>query len=233
MLLAFISDIHSNLQALEAVLAYADDEGVEEFYCLGDIVGYGADPNACLALVRERCNGIVLGNHDQAVVHESYRANLPRDGRKAARHNNTALSEEELAFLAGLPLKEAAHGCAYVHATPRNPDHWIRLTSFQLAQNQFAAFDEDLCLVGHTHRPTVFSDRLGVHQVRPGHRFIVNVGSVGQPRDGDPRACIGLLETQSWSFRLERVEYDVEAAVARIREEHLPKRLGERLLTGQ
>jgi diadenosine tetraphosphatase ApaH/serine/threonine PP2A family protein phosphatase len=107
------------------------------------------------------------------------------------------------------------------------------LTSFQLAQNQFAAFDEDLCLVGHTHRPTVFSDRLGVYQVRPGHRFIVNVGSVGQPRDGDPRACIGLLETQSWSFRLERVEYDVEAAAARIREEHLPKRLGKRLLTGQ
>jgi len=231
--LAFISDIHSNLQALQAVLDFVDSEGIEEIYCLGDVVGYGADPKACLDLVRDRCAGIVLGNHDLAVASESHRAHLPRDGRKAAKHNRAALQDDDLKFLAALPYVGQGPGFRYVHATPGQPELWIRLTSYQLAQKQMGAFEEDLCAVGHTHRPTVFADRLGVHQVRRGHRFIVNVGSVGQPRDGDPRACIGLFDPGAFSFRLARIDYDIEAAAARIREERLPKSLGDRLSKGQ
>lgn len=232
MQIALISDIHSNLQALEAVMERIDGVSVDTIFCLGDVVGYGADPSACLEIVRERCSGIVLGNHDLAVstgLHASY---LPKDGRKAARQNRKALSEGELEFLKSLPYFLEEEACSLVHATPLTPERWIRLSSFQLSQAQFDCFETNVCFVGHSHKPSVISDKLGVHQVRHGHRYLINIGSVGQPRDGDPRACVAFFNTERCEYRLERIEYDIEKAAERIKEEGLPKRLGKRLASG-
>ncbi|GMQ80931.1 MAG: metallophosphoesterase family protein [Rhodothermia bacterium] len=232
MQIALISDIHSNLQALEAVMERVDEVSVDAIFCLGDVVGYGADPSACLAIVKERCSAVVLGNHDVAVstgMHENY---LPKDGRKASRHNRAAMSDEELEFLQSFPYFLEKNGCSLAHATPLTPERWIRLSSYQLSQDQFDSFETDVCFVGHTHKPTVISDKLGVHQVRRGHRYLINIGSVGQPRDGDPRACVAFFDTEQYKYSLHRIEYDVEKAAERVKEEGLPKRLGKRLARG-
>ncbi len=232
MLLALISDIHSNLLALEAVIGRIDEENVDAVVCLGDIVGYGPDPAACLEIIRNRCSCVVLGNHDLAVAEKRFQANLPRDGRKAAKHNRNALNTEDLDYLRSRPYVIEQYEATFVHATPQNPELWLRMTSFQWSQAQFEHFPTGICFLGHTHRPSIISDKLGVLQVRPGHRYLVNIGSVGQPRDRDPRACVAFFDTDACSFVLERVEYDVEAAADRFKAEGLPKRLGTRLAQG-
>ena len=232
MKLAIISDIHSNLEALTAVLDEIDRRDVDAIYCLGDVVGYGPDPVACLDLVRERCKATVLGNHDLAVATGEGLKVLPRDGRKAAQHNHDQLSEEQRAYLAALPLKLEADGCAFAHATPGEPDAWHRLGSFLLAQEQFSHFSTDVCFIGHSHTPAVMGNKLGVVRVRRGVRYLINVGSVGQPRDGDPRACVGFFDTEAFEYELVRVTYNIGRTVTKIQEAKLPKGLGERLFKG-
>ena len=232
MKLAILSDIHSNLEALTAVLAAVEHRGADALYCLGDIVGYGADAPACLELVRRHCAATVRGNHDEAVAIEKGLRTLPRDARKAAQHNARHLAEDQRAFLAALPLRLDAHGCTFVHASPADPAAWQRLDSFVLAQEQFAAFETDVCFVGHSHVPAVMGDRLGVVRVEQGHRYLINVGSVGQPRDGDPRACVGFFDTESFTYDLVRVPYAIEQAANKILEAGLPPRLAKRLFKG-
>ena len=233
MKLAIISDIHSNLEALQAVLEVIDERGVDAIYCLGDVVGYGADPAPCLELVRERCAGVVRGNHDEAVGSEQGTRWLPKDGQEAARHNREQLDDEQLAYLADLPLRLEADGCTFVHATPDEPTAWKRLDRFLVAQQQFEHFDTDLCFLGHTHVPAVMANRLGVLRVRAGNRYLVNVGSVGQPRDHNPRACFAFFDTETVEHETVRVPYDVERASAKIEDAGLPSRLAERLKIGR
>lgn len=233
MKLAIISDVHSNLPALQAVLAVIDERGADAIYCLGDVVGYGADPAACVDLVRERCAAVVLGNHDVAVARNDGVSRLPRDGQRAARHNREQLNDEQLSFLSGLPLRHDAEDCTFVHATPDEPSAWKRLDRFTVAQDQFDHFDTSVCFLGHTHVPAVMANRLGVLRVRPGARYLINVGSVGQPRDHNPRASFALFDTETFEHETVRVAYDVERAAARIEQAGLSKRLGERLKTGR
>lgn len=233
MKIAVLSDIHSNLEALSTALEVADARAVDAVYCLGDVVGYGAEPVACLERVRERCDGVVRGNHDAAVAREEGLEVLPRDGRAAARHNRAALSEEQLAYLADLPLTLAAHGLRFVHASPDAPAAWKRLTSYRDANAQFECFEEAVCFVGHTHRPAVMADRLGVLSVRAGHRYLINPGSVGQPRDGSPRLSLGFFDTEAFAYEHVRAGYNVERAAEKVRAAGLPARLAERLLAGR
>lgn len=232
MQLALIADIHSNLLALESVMERIDEENADAIICLGDIVGYGPDPAACLEIIQNRCSGVVLGNHDLAVADKSFQSGLPRHGRKAAQHNRKALNKEDLDYLRTLPHVIEQNEATFVHATPQNPEKWLRMTSFQFSKAQFEHFQTRICFLGHTHRPTIISDKLGVLHVRPGHRYLVNIGSVGQPRDGDPRACVSFFDTDAFSYRLERVAYDIEAAAVRFKAEGLPKQLGSRLVLG-
>ncbi len=234
MQIALLSDIHSNLPALEAVLAHirAQVTPVERIYCLGDIVGYGAQPVECLERVRESCHGVVLGNHDLAVADGTGEMYLPRDGQAAAQHNRAVLSEEARTWLRDLPLTLADDVATFVHATPLDPERWLRMESFHLTQAQFRHFDTDLCFTGHTHMPGILSQSLGVFRIRSGHRYLVNVGSVGQPRDGDPRACVAYLDTETLDYRLERVAYNVDAAARAIKEAGLPRALASRLERG-
>lgn len=233
MRLAVLSDIHANLEALTAALAEADARGAEALVCLGDVVGYGPDPEACVALVRERCAMTVRGNHDAAVADGAGERWLPRDGQAAARLHHAWLSDDDRAWLGGLPLAAEAFGVTLAHASPEAPADWQRLDTFAAVQAQFAAFDTDVCFVGHSHLPAVASATLGVMRVRPGHRFLVNVGSVGQPRDRDPRAAFGLFDTETAAYELVRVHYDVARTAMRIAERGLPPALGERLAAGE
>ena len=232
MKLAVISDIHSNLEALTAVFTVINDRQVDATYCLGDVVGYGADAATCVNLVRERCAATVMGNHDEAVALDRGLKVLPRDGRKAALHNRNQLNDDQLTFLAELPLMVEADGCTFVHATPENPAGWQRLGSYLIAQEQFLHFRTSVCFIGHSHVPAVMGNKLGAVRVRPGVRYLINVGSVGQPRDGDSRACVGFFDTETFEYELVRVPYDIAAAGTKIINSGLPRRLAKRLYKG-
>ncbi len=234
MRIAILSDIHSNLEALERALQAVDSAGVDGVYCLGDVVGYNADPARCVELVRTHCNDVVRGNHDAAVAHDGPVEALPPDGQEAVRYNRECLSDEQLEYLGTLPLTTTVENCTFVHATPDAPTAWKRLTTYPAAQEQFAHFDTDVCFVGHTHVPAVMGDSLGVLQVRPGHRFLVNVGSVGQPRDQNSKLSMGLFDTDTFEYENVRLSYDVDRAAQKIRDvDALPDRLADRLHEGR
>ncbi|MDX1419735.1 MAG: metallophosphoesterase family protein [Rubricoccaceae bacterium] len=231
-LLAVLSDIHANLAALESSLRLAEVHGVDAVYGLGDIVGYGPDPGPCVDLLRANCAGCVLGNHDEAVAFGRGVEDLPLDGQEAAALHRTLLTDEQLDWLRGLPLRLVAHDATFVHASPDAPGAWHRLDGYYNVRSQFSAFATSLCFVGHSHRPAVVADALGVFAVRPGHRFLIDVGSVGQPRDHDPRAAFALYDTEAFECEFVRAPYDVEATARRIAEIGLPDALAERLRWG-
>ncbi len=210
-----------------------DARGVDAIYCLGDIVGYGADPVPCVELVQARCAGVVLGNHDIAVATGEGIERLPRDGQAAALHNQKQLSQAQRDYLASLPLIIEEGPCTFVHATPREPETWARIGSFLVAKDQFAHFKTDFCFIGHTHLPSVMSNKIGVLRVRKGHRYLINVGSVGQPRDHDTRLGVGFFDTETVEYTFVREPYAIEQAAARILGEGLPKRLAKRLRKGE
>ena len=232
--LAIISDIHSNLEALERTFRAIDEADVDAVYCLGDVVGYNADPSACVDLVRERCDAVVLGNHDAAVARNADVHVLPADGQEAARHNRALLSDAQRDYLTQLPLTYTAANCTFVHATPDDPTAWKRLTAYPAAQAQFDHFDTEVCFIGHTHSPAVMADKMGIFRVRPGHRYLINVGSVGQPRDGNSKLSFGLFDTESFEYENVRLDYDVAAAARKIRTaDRLPNTLADRLEAGR
>ena len=232
MRLAVLSDIHANIEALTVALAEVDRLGADEIVCLGDIVGYGPDPEPCIDLIRERCSLVVMGNHDEAVGFDRKLEYLPKDGKKAVRLHQELLDEARLEWLRSLPLKAEGHGATLVHAGPLEPDAWARLSSFPELQAQFTAFETDVCFVGHSHRPAVVANKLGVSRVRPGHRYLINVGSVGQPRDRDPRLAFGMFDTEAFTYELVRAHYDVARTSTKIREAGLPDSLAARLRRG-
>ncbi len=232
MLVAVLSDIHANYQALRAAVDLAEARGAERLVNLGDVVGYGPDPSACLDLVRAEFEISVLGNHDEAVASGDGLAVLPRDGQEAARVHQRLLSEEQLAWLRGLPLVATAHDATFVHAAPLEPERWPRLSSFGHVRAQFGAFETPICFVGHSHKPAVVSDSIGVLRVRPGHRFLVDVGSVGQPRDRDARISFALYDPEAFTVEMVRAHYDHVRTAVRVRELGLPDSLGDRLRRG-
>lgn len=232
MRLAVLSDVHANLEALTAALDEIDQRGADAIVCLGDIVGYGPDPVPCLEILRERCTAFVLGNHDEAAGFDRDVHYLPKDAQLVIRAHQAALSEEQLAWLRSLPLRVEGHGVTIAHAAPLEPGHWPRLSTFSELQAQFGAFETDVCFVGHSHRPAIVSNKVGVLRVRPGHRYLIDVGSVGQPRDRDPRLAFGWFDTETFEYELVRLHYDVARTATKIREAGYPHALASRLLRG-
>lgn len=236
-----LSDIHANLEALEAVLRAVDERKPDRVLCLGDVVGYGASPNECLDLVRRHCKTVLLGNHDAAASGGPEAARFNIYARTAAEWTARTLTRENREYLQKLPLTATfgAHFC--VHASPATPRDWEYLLDRFDAEPQFAYFTEPVCFIGHTHQPAVFmADPGGTRSLPPktfcldpARRYIVNVGSVGQPRDRDPRACFVVLREGSGEVEYVRVPYDVEGAQAKIRAAHLPDVLAARLATGE
>lgn len=232
MRLAVISDIHANLEALQAVLQDIDATSPDDIVCLGDVVGYGADPSACLKIVQDRCSAIVLGNHDEAAFEPEQAMYFNFHARVAVEWTYRALSPEERAILRSFPLKETREGILLVHSTPRDPQDWEYIIDEVDAQHAFASFSERICCVGHSHVAAVYPENPKAAPGDPAYRALVNVGSVGQPRDRDPRAAWCLIDTDTWSIDIRRVEYDIESAAQKIRKAGLPPQLAERLYVG-
>lgn len=246
MRVAVITDIHANLAALEAALEAIDETGVEEIWCLGDVLGYGAEPDQCAALVRERCAICLVGNHDLAVLGELDVGAFSEAAAEAAIWTRENVSEETLDHLRGLSPAGRREGIALYHASPRDPV-WEYVLSAQQAAACFTAQGDRVALIGHSHvalffhRPDGGADvdiqaiqaSAGAEIDLGGGEWLVNPGSVGQPRDGDPRAAWLELDTAASDARFHRVSYDIERAARAIVAAGLPERLGDRLFIGQ
>lgn len=237
---AIISDIHSNLEALETCLKIIDAEGVDVIACLGDIIGYGASPNECVELVRERAHHAVIGNHDAAVVGTTATEYFNPDARSAVLWTREALTPANADYLRSLPYTCELDDILLVHSTPSSPPEWEYIFHVREAIREFATFTQRVCFIGHSHFPTFFIEREGEYlqhapptiAVGDGRRAMVNVGSVGQPRDGDPRAAFAFYDEESGTIEIRRVFYDVERVRERILDTALPRSAAERLVWG-
>ncbi|HXX38203.1 MAG TPA: metallophosphoesterase family protein [bacterium] len=241
---AVFSDVHANAEALEAVLADAGRFRPDGYACLGDVVGYGPDPNECVARVRNLGAVAVAGNHDQAAVGAVDLDTFSPLARAAIDWTRQILGGEARAWLAALPLRMDVDGCLAVHGSPRDPiEEYILDLPAALANFSAAAFTR--CLVGHTHVPGAFvlepDGRVGAGELptdfavklRPDVRYIINVGSVGQPRDGDPRASYLLLDAGAGTVTLRRVPYMIAKTQAKMTAADLPPLLAQRLAFGR
>lgn len=252
-----LSDIHGNLAALESVLGAAAGR-YDVIWCLGDIIGYGPRPNECVSIIREQTTICVMGNHDWAglgrpgIDVESFNP----QAKQAVLWTQKQLSEDTRAFLNELPV-HPIHApdyayCLVTHASPREPV-WEYVTTPSIAMENFALFHEQICLVGHTHKPAIYRWRLSAKNEQQvatvdflppqagvmitldtsaEHRLILNPGSVGQPRDNDARAAFAILDLEQMSWEYERVAYPIELTQSQMRAADLPRRLIDRLSFG-
>jgi len=236
-----ISDIHSNLSALQAVLQ--DAGTVDAVWCLGDLIGYGPNPNECIELIQEQPNLIcLLGNHDAACIGGLNIGTFNREARMAVEWTQTVLTQENISFLQERPQIEVIDNVTLAHGSPREPVYEYIL-DVRSARENFDFFDNDFCFIGHSHLPLIFTknsteDKVTlalpqhsqVIQLKP--RSIANPGSVGQPRDRDRRAAYAIFdpEEQTWNYR--RVEYDIQSTQEEMRTANLPSRHIERLSGG-
>jgi predicted phosphodiesterase len=230
--IAIISDVHSNLEALTNAFESMEARHVDEIVCLGDTVGYGANPNECLSLIRSRCSVILQGNHDAAAIDLSVANQFTLNAQLSAIWTFGVLLEENKSFLKDLPQMKPHGELLFSNASPFEPEEWHYVISEFDAREGFEAFAEKICFIGHSHIPVIFSEQGKVSVVDRSRRFIVNVGSVGQPRDGNPDLSYGIFDTELWSHENVRVPYDVNAAAQKIRKAGLPRTLAERLYQG-
>jgi diadenosine tetraphosphatase ApaH/serine/threonine PP2A family protein phosphatase len=243
MRIAVLSDVHSNLEALLSVRRFVTAEiSPDAVLFLGDAVGYGPDPNECVDILREWCALLLLGNHDAAAAGLRDTSGFNAWAREAIEYTSSVLTAGNRAFLAGLPVTATRAGAVLVHASPLNPLSWDYLSSAAEATAAFCGFAGDLCFVGHTHVPAVFT--LGENGTTSGEaftgpvtltgaRWIVNAGSVGQPRDGDPRAAVLLWEEDRRVTALYRVPYDFDETRKKMALRGLPGYLAGRLALGR
>lgn len=256
MRLAIVSDIHANLPALEAVLADTQRVGVDQLWCLGDVVGYGAHPDECASLIAERCSLCLVGNHDLAVLGELDDSAFSPAAATAVRWTRETARPETFEFLRGLEPAEESREVALYHASPRDPI-WEYVLWPDQAAECIAVQAARVSLVGHSHVALFFvmaedGDRrppgqtIELEDVAKGAqasagtrldtsegRWLINPGSVGQPRDGDPRAAWLELDTDAWEATYHRIEYEIDRAADAIAASELPEHLAKRLYVGQ
>jgi predicted phosphodiesterase len=243
MRVAIATDIHGNRHAFEAVIDAAEREGAEELWCLGDLVGYGGDPDASVELARRHCSVCLAGNHDLAVVDVLSLEEFSRGAAVAAQWTREVIAPETRDFLLSLKPEGSAQGVGLFHASPRDPI-WEYVLSGLTAELCFDATDFRVSLIGHSHVALSFDRQEGSPasgttrkegtelDVTAG-QWLINPGSTGQPRDGDPRAAWLMLDTERWTATYKRAEYDIAGAQAAIRAANLPDSLAERLQHGQ
>ncbi|HLP15904.1 MAG TPA: metallophosphoesterase family protein [Bacteroidota bacterium] len=230
--IAIISDIHGNLEALTAVFAYLDGRGIDTVYCLGDTIGYGANPNECCEAIRSRNAVCVLGNHDAALWDDEVFVQFTPMAQRAMSWTRSVVDADNHQFIKSLPLVVSSGDCTFVHASLDRPELFRYVFTEEDALFNLSLSRTPLCWIGHSHHPVIFSEKGETADVSRKGKFIVNVGSVGQPRDGDPRLSFGVFDTERFVYENIRLEYDVVAACRKIIDAGLPQRLGERLLAG-
>ena len=231
-----------NAAALTAVLKDIEQQKVDKLICLGDVIGYGADPLECLAMVDRACEIKLMGNHEYAALGclptQYYRS----DAQKAAAWTQEQLTDRELSIMADFDLEREFNGFRFVHASPFEPDSWHYILGTDQARTAFDNFGEQICFLGHSHLPMIFveANTNGIRQ-KVGHdflpdleaRYLINVGSVGQPRDDDPRACYVVFDIEEYEIVFRRVEYDICSIQERMKQAALPSMLIERLSIGK
>lgn len=245
-----LSDIHANLVALEAVLNAVDRTTIDQIWCLGDVVGYGPDPNECVDRMRELAHICLVGNHDWAALGKIDISDFNPEARQAILWTQEQLTESSLEFLNGLEgRKDDVHtDFTLAHASPRHPI-WEYLLYPSTAAENFPHFSTRFCLVGHTHKPMIFRQEVGQEDMLPqalqpatnialpiAHaeqvRLIINPGSVGQPRDSDPRASYAIYDDEAGALTFYRLAYDIAETQKRMEAAGLPERLIARLEYG-
>ena len=240
---AILADVHSNFEALCAVLDDARKEGVTDFVCLGDVVGYNANPRECIDVIRSLGAITVRGNHDHYCSHDEYLDDFQPLAANVIAWTRRQLSGDNVLWLQELPLPRIMHasGMTIVHSTLDMPDHWGYVFDLLDAEAHFTYQTTPICFHGHTHVPLMFekqgqvirSDSNTLVKIQFGTKYFVNVGSVGQPRDGDPRSSYVIYTPKRKVMEFRRVPYDVETAAAKVVAAGLPERLGERLMRGR
>lgn len=231
---AIFSDVHSNIDALEVVLSELAKEKIDKYICCGDIVGYGPNPNECIDRLKNAI--IVAGNHDRAAIGMMDISQFNERAKAAIQWTSSNITEENKSFLASLPEKIEGENLTLVHGSPRDPINEYLLDMFSMSDNM-EFFTSQICFVGHSHHPFVYSNKVGIVKVQSGDtapladKTIINVGSVGQPRDGDNRACYTILEDDRIKFF--RCEYDIESVQEKMRQQNLPESLILRLAKGK
>ncbi len=239
MKIAIFSDIHANLEALEAVFEDMENQGISHRLCLGDIVGYGASPSETLELVRKKSLHILLGNHDEACSTEpgiEYIGHV----KAGIDFSLSRLSQEQKIFLKDLPRKMTWENMTLTHSSLFQPERWHYLNTPLNIEVNFQYQKNQICFCGHTHVPVFLEKTIltssqkakGKYFITPEKRYLINCGAVGQPRDGDPRASYVIYDLNEKSIEFRRVDYDIESAQKKIRDAGLPSVLADRLAKG-
>lgn len=237
---AIISDIHANLEGFQTVLADIKEQQCTHVVCLGDVVGYGANPKECLDIVRDMQIPVVKGNHDEYIGVEEDPEGFNDAAAEAVAWSRAQLSAEDRKWLRDLKYFRIVANFSIVHATLDAPQRWGYVFEKLEAAASFTYQNTQVCFFGHTHVPVAFIRESGVRggtysrfRVEQGKKYFINVGSVGQPRDGDPRAGYVVYDLQQGTIELRRLQYDVATAQRKIRAAGLPERLAERLSSGK
>lgn len=235
-----ISDIHGNLEALQAAMTFAQGLEPYQLICLGDMVGYGADPSACLSEVSSSANLILAGNHDLAVSGVISTSDFNPIAQEAVKWTKKALGDEEKEFLSGLPLEYIDGDYCFTHASPINPMQFPYVKTLDEVAEIFSSIGQKFCFVGHTHLPIAVrmdgkSGQMEVlHETKIStngdHRFFINVGSIGQPRDSNPDACMVIVDEEINMIEFLRLPYDISTSQSKILSNGLPSYLAERLM---
>ncbi|MGB3210326.1 MAG: metallophosphoesterase family protein [Desulforhopalus sp.] len=246
MRLAVFSDIHANIEALQAVVDDFQEQRIDRFICLGDLIGYGASPNECIDLVRSLPNTIViLGNHDAAVTWETTPYGMSKAAQQVIFWSMDILTEKNISFIKGLEPIRVMGDMIFSHANPYNPQAWRYVNSRKYAARTFAKTGDRLVFIGHTHKPMIITrknffqmsfekpETSTVYSLTSANRQIYNCGSVGQPRDGHPLACYLIYDTRTQHLMYRRIPYDHLKSAAKIVAAGLPDHLAKRLLKGR
>jgi len=241
MIIAVISDIHANLEALEVCLDEINKIKPDKVICLGDLVDYCAQPNEVTELIISLCDKVILGNHDEAQFNHSLADGFSDNAYISSVHTREIIDPKYIEYFKTLHnshQETSGGGSLFVHASPREPDMYRYILNENSARINFKSFEESVCFIGHSHKPVIFEmKRDSISISKPGKlnrdcRYIINVGSVGQPRDGDPRLSFGVFNTEKFEFRLVRLDYHIKSASDKILKEGLPEILAYRLFEG-
>lgn len=238
--IGIFSDIHGNLPALEAVLAALDNEDCDFLVCCGDVVGYGAFPNECCELLIERGIPTIVGNHDHAALGLTDISYFNEIAKSAILWTRRTMSERNLEWLRSLGFQLSYNDLLFVHASPESPEDWKYVLTMGEARLNFRHFEERACFIGHSHQPFIiecFQDNLFCStkpqiDMKSQRRYLINVGSVGQPRDRNYRACYAICDLERENIEIKRVDYDLSRAQEAIRGHGLPGQLADRLANG-
>lgn len=240
MRIALFGDIHSNLEALHSVLADSRAQGCTHHICLGDLVGYGADPEECVATVRAMDCPVIKGNHDEQAALDGDDTGFSKLADTAIRWTRKQLSDADKDWLSALRMQRVIRDFTVVHATLDTPERWGYIVTPGEAAASFTYQHTPICFFGHTHEPCLFRKGASVQkqtydklQLKTGTQYLINVGSVGQPRDGDWRAAYVIYQPATMEVELRRIAYDVETTQKKILDAGLPAALADRLAVGK